>query len=444
MEEFGKYTLLQKLGQGGMAEVFLASEPISKNLTRFVVVKRILPHISEDQNFITLFLDEARLVSQLNHPNIAIVYDFGEIDGEYYIAMEYINGPTLSKFIKSARKFGGVPLSHALYIIEQVLNGLYYAHTKKDPYGNPLNIIHRDISPQNILISREGAVKLVDFGVAKSNIQQHYTVAGTFKGKYSYLAPEVCLKKPWDQRVDLWAIGVVLYEILYGRPLFKKSNELATLQAIINQPIPPITELRPEVPKVVEEFLKKALERDPDKRFQSAEEMLLKLEEVIDETRVRSSTIRLKKYLERLINESEELRAYMEIHDSIEKRSLFMNLIPDTVESFSESQPTAPDGFIKLKEEYEDKKKDTVKMKAPIGIDEFYEDNREETVEEERKFVSDRYNYEDELELKKTLKYGSPIVENKLYIKRKKIAIIAMLILLVIIFSLIIYLFLNP
>lgn len=325
MEDFGKYTLIHKLGTGGMAEVFLAKEPLPHGLERLVVVKRLLPYISEDEKFITLFLDEARLVAQLNHPNIATVYDFGEVNGEYYIAMEYVDGPTLSKFIKSCRSYGGVPLAHALYIIEQVLNGLNYAHTKKDIYGRPLNIIHRDISPQNIIISRDGGVKLVDFGVAKSSIQEHLTVAGTVKGKYSYLAPEVCLKKGWDQRVDLWAVGVVLYETLSGEPLFRRANELSTIKAVIEYPIPPIRKLRPELPSSIEEFLKKALERDPTKRFLTAQQMLLSLEEIIDKLNIRSSAIRLKLYLEKLIEESPELISYREPYELILKGGASLN-----------------------------------------------------------------------------------------------------------------------
>jgi len=212
-QAFGKYQLIKRLATGGMAEVWLAKQTGIEGFNRHVVIKQILPHLAEDPEFVQMFLNEAKIASRFNHPNIAQIYDLGAENGSYFIAMEFIHGEDLGKVMRRAWTSGQWVARHiALRIVADTCQGLYYAHTRIDEQGRPLKVVHRDISPQNILISFDGAVKLVDFGIAKAADQVSLTKSGAIKGKFAYMAPEQAGGKAIDGRTDIFALGLVLYE----------------------------------------------------------------------------------------------------------------------------------------------------------------------------------------------------------------------------------------
>jgi serine/threonine-protein kinase len=281
--ELGKYELISRLALGGMAEVFLAKAAGPMGFEKTLVVKRILSHLAEDPTFVQMFLSEARLAAQLNHPNIVQIFDFGEANGEYFIAMEYIDGPHLRALVKKARAVGQ-PLPPALCarIIASACEGLSFAHDFQDPTtGEPLGLIHRDISSDNILVSRQGAVKVVDFGIAKAAGQNHQTQAGIIKGKVSYLSPEQIRGRPLDRRVDVYGLGVVLYELLTGRRPFDAKTDASLMQAILSEPVTPAVKHRPELPVPLQRILERALAKDRERRYPNCRAFQLELEEFI-------------------------------------------------------------------------------------------------------------------------------------------------------------------
>jgi len=268
--EFGKYRLLRKLAQGGMAEIFLAQGPKGK----ICAIKRILPHLAHEESFIRMFIDEARIVSHLDHPNIAAVYDQGKVDGYYFIAMEFVQGHSLLAVSERAKQVK-MPLPRGLlaYVVAELLAGLGCAHSARDAKGRHLGIVHRDVTPQNVLISYTGEVKLVDFGVAKARARLTHTEAGFTKGKLSYMSPEQARGEELDGRSDLFSVGVILHEITTNSRLFNKEGPGGILGAIVNDPIPrPSMKVR-DYPRQLEDACMKALDKDVDTRFQSAEEM---------------------------------------------------------------------------------------------------------------------------------------------------------------------------
>jgi serine/threonine-protein kinase len=286
---FGRYELLGRLACGGMAEIFLARELASttSRAGRYVVIKRILPHVAEDTHFVRMFVDEARLAMQLSHPHICHVYAFGEEQGSYYLAMEWINGMPLAKVHRRARDRGGIPIPIALKVIAQVAEALDHAHRACDANGEPLGIVHRDVSPQNIMIAFDGPVKLLDFGVAKAASHETRTEAGIVKGKFAYMSPQQCLGEPIDARADVFALGICLYEILAGRNPFKRQTEFDTMRAIVYESLPPISDVlaeresRPEIVQAIEAVVERALAKSCEERFQSAAEMQMALEHVL-------------------------------------------------------------------------------------------------------------------------------------------------------------------
>jgi eukaryotic-like serine/threonine-protein kinase len=270
--QFGKYTLVRRIATGGMAEIFLAFHRDAP--TRLLVVKRILPSLVKNADFVSMFLDEARIAAQLNHPNIVSIEDVGQVDGAYYMAMEYVHGEDIRRIYNRAfRLQRSLPLSHSIRIIADAALGLGYAHKLTDFTGVPLGVVHRDVSPQNVLVTYEGSVKVVDFGIAKAANKVAETRAGVLKGKYSYMSPEQALGEEVDHRTDLFALGIILYETTTGTRLFKRHNELATLQAIIKCEFPLPSEVLPGYPTELEAVLLKALARRPEDRFHDAEEL---------------------------------------------------------------------------------------------------------------------------------------------------------------------------
>jgi eukaryotic-like serine/threonine-protein kinase len=268
--EFGEYRLLKKLAQGGMAEIFLAQDKRGA----ICALKRILPHLAHEESFIRMFIDEARIVSHLDHPNIAGVYDQGKHAGYYYIAMEFVQGHSLLAVSERAKSMK-IPLPRGLlsYIVGELLGGLGCAHSARDAKGRHLGIVHRDVTPQNVIISYDGDVKLIDFGVAKARARLTQTEAGFTKGKLSYMSPEQARGEELDARSDLFSVGIILYEITTNTRLFNKEGPGGILGAIVNDPVPPPTLKVKNFPKQLESIVMKGLEKDVHRRWQSAEEM---------------------------------------------------------------------------------------------------------------------------------------------------------------------------
>lgn len=274
-KQLGPFTLERQLGEGGMAVTWLAREQLEEiGGQRLVALKQILPHFVGDRAFREMFLDEARLSSLLTHQNICRVYRAGEIEGSLYICMEYIDGGDLWRLMHRARALpGGFPAAHALYITEQMLYGLHAAHTARGPDGEPLGLVHRDVSPQNVLVSRRGEVKVIDFGVAKARTNSSRTATGVVKGKVLYYSPEQLEAKPLDGRSDLFAVGLVLYEMLTGRHPLAGDTDVQTIHNYYKMELEPPSVYQPECAGLIDELVLRALGRTPGERFASADEM---------------------------------------------------------------------------------------------------------------------------------------------------------------------------
>jgi len=302
--KFGKYLLIDKIGSGGMAELFLAKQTGLKGFEKVMAIKRILPHLTEDQEFVSMFINEAKLAALLSHQNIVQIYDLGSVALIYYIAMEYVMGKDLRTVLSKSRSNDHpLPISYTLQIISKVLSGLDYAHRQKDLRGRELNLVHRDVSPQNILVSYEGEVKLVDFGIAKAASQGTETRTGMLKGKLAYMSPEQAWGKPIDRRSDIFAVGIVLYEMLSGTRLFKSENELSTLEKVREATVEPPTSLNPEISKKLEALILKALAKDPKDRYQTAAEMEAAIETYMISQGHSLSPISLSQYLHQLFQQ---------------------------------------------------------------------------------------------------------------------------------------------
>ena len=279
IKHFGDYNLIGRLGFGGMAEVFLAFTAGPGGVRKLCVVKRLHRHLRHTKDFVGMFLDEARLAARLNHPNVVQTYELGEIDGAYFIAMEHLQGQSLDRIMRLRDK-GDPKQWYQLVarVVVDALEGLHYAHELKDFDGKPLNIIHRDISPQNIFVTYEGITKVLDFGVAKAATQLDSTESGVLKGKCSYVAPEQAYGEKVDRRADLWAMGVVLWEALTGRRLFKAKTNAATLLEVLTAQIPLVMDMAPGVSLTLGQVVEKALQRKPDKRYATANQMKKELD----------------------------------------------------------------------------------------------------------------------------------------------------------------------
>src|SRR4051812_801785 len=304
---FGKYTLIDRIAVGGMAEIFLARQAGLEGYEKTIVIKRIRPHLSKQASFVKMFLNEAKLAAQLNHPNIVQIYDLGKIGESYFIAMEYIFGRDMRRIIPQADSMGiPFPMVYALKIASSVCEGLFYAHQKVDLYGNPLNIVHRDVTPENIFVSFDGTVKVLDFGIAKAANQIEQTRAGEIKGKLSYMSPEQCMGKMLDCRSDLFSLGVVLYEWLTGFKLFTGDSEVAILKSITEGKIYAPSYFKADIPEAVEAILMKALEKDREKRYQTAWEMQYDLDQFLSQYEFTPSNIHLSNFLKQLFNDELE------------------------------------------------------------------------------------------------------------------------------------------
>ena len=286
-KKFGKYQLLQKIALGGMAELYRSKVTRAHGFEKLVAIKKILPHLTDQGNLVKAFIDEAKLAALLQHENIVQIYDFGSIDGEYFIAMEYLFGKDLRKLTRKARKTGvSLGLENTLYIISRICAGLDYSHNLKDLQGKPLNIIHRDINPQNIFLTYEGQVKIIDFGIAKAASHNSTTHEGLIKGKLAYMSPEQATGKTIDHRSDIFSTGNILYELLAGRRMFE-GETMEVYSQVREAHYEPLDKLRPDLPAKLYEIVERALAKDPDQRYQTCGEMLADLEECIFEMSVR-------------------------------------------------------------------------------------------------------------------------------------------------------------
>ena len=269
-QRYGKYILLRRLALGGMAEIFKAKVAGAEGFERELVIKRILPHFSDDQAFVSMFIDEARITARLQHPNIVQIHDFDFVDDSYYIAMEYIEGRDLKDVLEETFKQKDLlSVPQCVWIAMEVAKGLHYAHTKEDK-GQPLNIVHRDVTPSNVMISYRGDVKLMDFGIAKAAQRSTKTQAGAVKGKVAYMSPEQARGKAIDGRTDVFALGVMFWEMLTGRRLFMADSDFETLSRVLKMPAPPPSTLDPRCPTDLDAIVGKCLAKDPEQRFASA------------------------------------------------------------------------------------------------------------------------------------------------------------------------------
>jgi len=281
-DRIGPYQVVERISAGGMAEVYRAKQTGADNFERPVAIKRILPHIARDPNFIAMFQAEAKLAVQLQHGNICQIYQLGRHEDSFYIALEYVDGRDVGAILDLHQKQNRpIPLPQACYIIRRVCEGLDYAHNKKSSQGEPLNIIHRDISPPNLLISYEGEIKLIDFGLAKAVGSSVQTQAGIIKGKLAYMSPEQVRGAPIDHRSDVFAVGIVFFELLTARRLFRRDSDLETFDAVRQCRVPRPSEINPSIPKALEDILLTSLARDVDKRYQSAGAMNEAIQEFV-------------------------------------------------------------------------------------------------------------------------------------------------------------------
>ena len=272
-EKFGKYVLLEKLAAGGMAEVYLAKSAGANGVAKFVAIKRILPQFSSNQEFIDMFHEEAKVSVNLNHSNVVSIYDFGTEKGQFFIVMEFVEGRNLRQIINELKKYNrSIKIEEAVYIVKEAAAGLDHAHRCVDQHtGRPLNITHRDMSPQNIMISFEGEAKVIDFGIAKkSESGGEETKAGTLKGKFAYMSPEQAEAEEVDPRTDVFALGIILWELLANDRLFTGSNENAILRKVRECQTPAIRKINPLVPAELERIVTKALAKDKNVRYQTA------------------------------------------------------------------------------------------------------------------------------------------------------------------------------
>ena len=280
-EEFGPYLVYEQIGAGGMATVHRAVKRGIEGFERTVALKRLLPHLAADDTFVRSFIREARLAALLNHTNIAQIHDLGRIDDTYYIAMDLVSGVDLRLLLgRLSGTIGPMPVAHTLNVIAQVCAGLDHAHNARGTAGEPLHVVHRDISPANLIVGHDGLVKIIDFGIARAATASRRTATGTLKGKFSYMAPETIAGHS-DARSDLFAVGAVAYELLTARPLFKGLTDMETLEQVRHREVPPPSTINVSVEPGVDELVLTALAKDPEARWRSASRMRTEIDRLI-------------------------------------------------------------------------------------------------------------------------------------------------------------------
>ena len=282
MDLLGHYKLIEKIAQGGMAEIYKAETYDPNGLKRHVVIKRILPHVASHQEFIDMLIDEAKIAVLFNHGNIAQIYDLAKIGSDYFIVMEYVEGKTLQHIFKRAEALKQkIPIPYCLFFISELCAGLSYMHRKTDASGKSLNVVHRDISPQNIIVTFSGNVKIIDFGIAKAEDKLTVTESGVLKGKFAYMSPEQAVGDDLDARSDIFAAGIILWELIAAERLFRRKNNKETLKAVKKADVPALADYNPAVPKELDKAVRKALARSLRKRYSDAADLQADLTRIL-------------------------------------------------------------------------------------------------------------------------------------------------------------------
>ena len=317
-----RFRVIEKIDMGGMAEIYRGRAMSLEGIEKEVAIKRVLPQLTKNRKFVAMFLDEARLSMHLNHANIVQVFDVGRAENTYFIVMEFVDGYNLRRIFQKASETNiRMPVEVAVYIAIEVCKGLAHAHEKRDGNGNPLRIVHRDVSPPNVMISKSGEVKLTDFGLAKAVTQLELTDPGIVKGKFSYLSPEAAEGKEVDHRADLFAVGTVLFELLTNRRLFLGKTDLETVELVQKAQIPSISGLNPDVPPELERILYKTLAKDPKKRYMSGNDQANALAEFLFARSMKVTSYDLAQFAKRVFEQgggdSMELRIASLIQEEI-------------------------------------------------------------------------------------------------------------------------------
>jgi len=307
--KLGKYRVLHRIAYGGMAEIYLARASGIQGFEKYIVLKRILPQFAENAHLIRMFLQEARLAAILDHPNIAQVHDIGEEGGVFFFTMEYLHGEDVRVILKKLALMGAppIPLQHAIHILIDAATGAHFAHEKKGADGASVGIVHRDLSPSNIVVTYAGGVKVVDFGVAKIAADPDLSGSQSLKGKLSYMSPEQVSRGAIDRRSDVFALGIVLYEMTVGGRLFKGADEVDTLRAVLDLKVRPPSEAVPGYPPELERIVLKALERAPERRYQTAREMQIDLEAFARDQKLEISSAALAEWMETTFGPKREI-----------------------------------------------------------------------------------------------------------------------------------------
>ncbi|HEY7373557.1 MAG TPA: serine/threonine-protein kinase [Polyangia bacterium] len=351
-QRIGRYQPIRRLAVGGMAEIFLARLPGVgiEGFEKLVVLKRILPQHALDPELLRMFLDEARLSATLTHPHVIEVYDVGAETEAPFFAMEYVHGANVREMLRAEARRAGrasapLPLAHAVAIVAAAAEGLHYAHDRLGPRGEPLDIVHRDVSPSNVLVSFDGAVKVSDFGIAKWAFQRTRTQEGTLKGKFAYMSPEQCRARPVDRRSDIFALGAILYEVTTGAPPFGGASELDILNQIATgRAAPPVwPEERGAYPPALAEIVMRALAPDPDDRFPTMQSLQIALESFARESGLALSTVALASYVQELF--ADELEAWRAAQREGKSLGDHLAAKPVVVASADPADRTATDAF---------------------------------------------------------------------------------------------------
>jgi len=308
MTKRDKYRVVRKIESGGMAEVFQGVAESIEGFTKKVAIKRVLPHLAENKKFLAMFLDEARLSLRMTHANVVQVFDIGQAGGTYFIVMEFVDGTDLKKVMEVMRRRGSrLPVELGLYIVMEVCRGLGYAHELADADGRNLGIVHRDVSPPNILLSRQGEVKLVDFGLAKATSQLEHTDPGVVKGKFAYLSPEAAWGRAVDNRADIFACGIIMFELLAGKRLFLGETDVQTVELVRLGDVPSLSAINPDVGDELERITRKALAADPRDRYQSCIEMSEELAGYLFSRKLKVTGFDLRRLVESIVEGEEEV-----------------------------------------------------------------------------------------------------------------------------------------
>jgi eukaryotic-like serine/threonine-protein kinase len=301
-----RYRVIDRLAAGGMAEVYRAESAGLEGFKKKVAIKRVLPHLAEKKRFIQMFLDEARLGAHLSHSNCVQVFDVGVGDNTYFIVMEYVDGADLKAVIEWLRKSNRTfPVAHAVFITTKICEGLDYAHNIQDETGRPLQIVHRDLSPPNVLITKFGEIKIVDFGLAKASTQLEKSEPGIIKGKFSYLSPEAAMGQEVDARTDIFAAAIILWELLAGRKLFQGETDFETVKQVQRADVPSISRINGGVDAKLESVITRGLARDPERRFRTAREFAMALNEWLFQTGNTVSSFEIAELVQKVVRDKQ-------------------------------------------------------------------------------------------------------------------------------------------